>query len=518
MEVLQAGKLTSADKIRWSLHQRLCEQLRRLSADLFDEVDDVLFSGGQRGQFGDDGSYLKAMREIRTKRELFDELFLQTIDENLFKSLSDSQSQNNASPGIESKDARETVYEKVEIDLALQAMQRKALKLYTPFIRQLESLQDNSATKQSLLAFKKDILVRNTVRAFEVAQNVFKLSLEVKLIFFKLFEQSLLLKMEKMYLDTLSILNKAGDERFVERLYSSSTMFHDRKGSGHANVNNRKQNIGLVKNSENYSDVVKTNTSNLLGRLCEHNRLPLFIEGMLTTHWRNVLVVIGVNSGTESQEWNEASNIASSLVALFAEPRIVPGVIDTKEIIRGIQNGFNLIQLPTSEQQEFLSAFQDHTVRSDDKEGVQNKLVLMTAVPGLPEPARRTEVAIGDEGRQVLNDEDLDDIIALLSVEKDTVSRSVLETNDPRSLLHFLEMVDSLNGLTDGIYVCNGERQHCVIQKSDALENSYHISSKHGRVILTRSRLGLAISFREAEIRIGTLNAVGNIPAPTVVL
>ncbi len=116
--------------------------------------------------------------------------------------------------------------------------------------------------------------------------------------------------MEKMYLDILSILNNAGDGHFVERLYSSSTMFRDPKGNSRARANNRKQNIGLVKSKENYSDVVKTNTSNLLSRLCKYNRLPLFIEGMLATHWRNVLIVIGVNSGIESQEWSEAGNAA----------------------------------------------------------------------------------------------------------------------------------------------------------------------------------------------------------------
>ena len=174
------------EKVRWSIRQRLRKQMKSLSADLFEAVDDFLFSSGQQGQIGESGNYLTAMRELRTKQKAFEESLLDLC----MSTLKTSYRQGNnsvsliAELGGENRDSSE----EIEVDLALQSMHRKAMKLYTPVMRQIDSIQQSSGFIDKDSIFDARILLESTLAAFRQVHTQLLLPLDIRIVFLKLFE------------------------------------------------------------------------------------------------------------------------------------------------------------------------------------------------------------------------------------------------------------------------------------------------------------------------------------------
>ncbi len=198
----------SVAALRLSLRRSLQPQLQQLCTDFFDEVDDFLFASGPQGQFADDCVYLKAMRELRAKQRLFEE----TLQRAWFRSLQSGDSRTSSAGDGRRLTRSDAVSEKVEIDLALQAMQRKASKFYLPFIRQIDAMNEKYRSSPDQQVFAGHTLIESTLDAFSQAQTVFALGLEIRLIFIKLFEQNFLMKMEDLFLDIISNLKNVNDE------------------------------------------------------------------------------------------------------------------------------------------------------------------------------------------------------------------------------------------------------------------------------------------------------------------
>ncbi len=186
------------EKIRWSMRQRLRKQMQLLCADLFDEVDDFLFSSGQRGQFADDRVYLKSMRELRTKQSLFEDGFLNRVMQHIKASYKDKLVQSDdIRPDIPYSQGE--ALEAVEIDLALHALNRKAVKFYLSFNQQIAAINSRLNVSSSQKLFSGTVFVTATTQSFSQAQTLFALPLEDRLVFIKLFEQHFLLKMDKWF-------------------------------------------------------------------------------------------------------------------------------------------------------------------------------------------------------------------------------------------------------------------------------------------------------------------------------
>ena len=198
----------SVAALRLSLRRSLQPQLQQLCTDFFDEVDDFLFASGPQGQFADDCVYLKAMRELRAKQRLFEE----TLQRAWFRSLQSGDSRTSSAGDGRRLTRSDAVSEKVEIDLALQAMQRKASKFYLPFIRQIDTMNEKYRSSPDQQVIAGHTLIESTLDAFSQAQTVFALGLEIRLIFIKLFEQNFLMKMEDLFLDIISNLKNVNDE------------------------------------------------------------------------------------------------------------------------------------------------------------------------------------------------------------------------------------------------------------------------------------------------------------------
>ena len=483
---IQRSDAARLQKIRWALRQRLCDQLRQLSGDFLDEVDDFLFTGGQRGQFGHDGSYLKAMREVRTKRDLFEETFLSQIHGNL-QSVLGGKTAPSGETGLGS-DFHNTVYEKMEIDLALKAMGRRALRLYRQYIAQLDEFEARAGSANSILGGRPDFPVPQVTQAYEKAQQVFKLDLEIRLILLKLFEQHLLLKMQPLYLDIISVLDKQNDEVFVARLYASSTVLRKQKDKGPVSKPVLNQALGLVQPAVQRSTQVDEGVSQAVGALCARPGIPHFMENMIRTQWRNVLFLIGLNTGTTSTEFDQAVDTVERLLNAMLDRSLIGRRQALEALQQELNKGFDLIQMSPADQALFLERFATW------------KQVTLPPSTG-PDVTGTGEKAIGTLGKQYLDDEDLDEIVAMLS-DSAAAEQQRSKTEAVDSLSFHLDLADSLEDGAAVIYSGGDQPQMCQVLKSRAIDNSFQICNSSGRVVLTRSRLGLAISLREGELRI----------------
>lgn len=471
------------EKVRWSLRQRLRKQMSLLSCDFFDELDDFLFSAGREGQLSADGGYLNAMRELRARKSLFEEQLLEKTIAAVKESYRcDPAALQHALYSDVRSDS--VVYETVEIDLALQAMARKADKAYMPVIRQIETLQARHDLTGSSQLLAPRVLLAATLAAFREAQTVFNLGLEVRLLFIKLFEQHFLLKLEKMFLDMISIIHNMKDRAFVEKLYSSSSAFSKQQASRDKTVVENRS-LPPEQPADNHSALVKASVDQLVAAVCEDRSLPAFLETMIRQQWREVIFLIGLHKGTTSLEWSEARH-SVSLLATAAAEQLYLEEADYQSIKEHLRHGFSLIQLGWSQQEEFFQSLADYFQTFAPHLGQGNGTATRFNKNGL-------EASISPSGEELLNQDDLDEIAKLLGGDDD---------QQPKQLEDYLEDVDQLPDQAMVDFMLDGAYVNCLLTRSHASPGQYTISKRGARISVTRSRLGLAIALQSGELRL----------------
>jgi len=301
------------EKVRWAIRQRIRKQLTQLSAELFDTADDFLFSGAQNGQLGENCNSLSAMRELRAKQKIFEELL---FDATLREIKATYREQGVLADEFDEapKSSSHTGFENVEIDIALQRMEAKALKIYQPFINQLKSLQPNAQERSACDIFNAEVLLKALLEAFGEASVVFSVPLEVRIVFSKLFEQHVLLKLENIFLDTINIVTNHRDEKFVDKLYTTSSRFRTSIGTKNKpSAEQLKRHTLIAGRGAQKAQLVEAAADEFIAELVSAFELPKFVEQVIRTKWRGVLIVIGVNRGCASSEWEEAKHTAEQL-------------------------------------------------------------------------------------------------------------------------------------------------------------------------------------------------------------
>ncbi len=492
-------------KVRWSLRQRLRKQMQLLNGDFFDAVDDFLFSGGQQGQFGQGANYLDSMRELRAKQNLFEEKFLDTVAREIKASYAgDVFSANDFDESLAGE--LDAALEQVEIDLALQSMSRKACKVYAPFIKQIDSIQAKVNYPAADKLIDGEVLIHASLAAFTVAHQVFTIPLDIRLAFLKLFEHHFLLKMEKLYLDTISIINNLSDARFVEKLYSSSSAFRTRitrHSSHHSKLNKRRQE--LAESGLHRSKSADTAVDYLIESFCSVDELPEFIERMIRTRWRAVMFIIGLNKGNDSVEWNEAKHTVSLLISCLTGDVILSGE-EYGAMFDQIRQGFVLIRLSDAEQDEFLSELEVYlsetgsvASRRDNKEHGDQSEAGQEQIDNI---GHSKDASISPSGERILDKEDLDDLAQLLGNGEEADFKSEMK----QSLAELLPIIDSLGEHASVKYKFNEAFEDCVLCRSIANPELYVISNKSATICLNRSRLGLALALQDGELKLPHIN------------
>ena len=291
---------TALGKVRWAIRQRIRKQLTQLSAELFDTADDFLFSGAQNGQLGENCNSLSAMRELRAKQKIFEELL---FDATLREIKAAYREQSALADELD--EVRETSsptgFENIEIDIALQRMEAKALKIYQPFINQLKSRQPSTQKSPACDIFNAEVLLKALLGAFGEANVVFSVPLEVRIVFSKLFEQHVLLKLENAFLDTINIVANHRDEQFLDKLHDTSSRFHASIGSKNkASAEQLKRSTVIAGRGAQKARLVEAAADESITELFSAFELPKFVEQLIRTKWRGVLFVIGVNCSCAS--------------------------------------------------------------------------------------------------------------------------------------------------------------------------------------------------------------------------
>lgn len=501
--------LSLLEKFRWSLNERLCEQLRLLNSSFFDEVDDFLFTGGQSGQFIQDSVCLKSMREIRAKQELFEQTFLSCVSARLQDIVPDEAAKVTYQLANAEDESEDAVYERVEVDLALKTMQRKALKFYLPFLRRLEHLSQKEGSEKDLEFLRKDMLIENTIKAFSIAQEAFNLTLEARLILLKLFERHFLMKMEKLFLDTISIINHIDDEAFIEKLYSSSSSFKSRQTNlGSDSVQDHR--IDLARQAITKSEEIEERISAIIDEFRALTALPNYVVSMIDKRWRAIMFVIGLNNGVDGKEFIQATDSIRNLVSLVLDPDF--DGISVERIKDQLRKGFHLVQCPKEEQELFFGQLEKSL---GERSGADNFAMQKPDSNGTANTGHRssaTEAAISPFAEMVLDSDDLNELAGLLD-SHDHMSTESFSTHD-ETMTQQLSLVDELQDGVEAEYATFNGVQSCRIYRSSKVDNNFQIKDRRGRLLLTRSRLGLAVSLREGELKL--LNSSGNAEQQTV--
>ena len=497
----QATKFQSADtalieKAGWALKQRLRKQMNQLSSGFFDEVDDFVFEAGKQGQFTASSDYLNAMREIRAKQVLFEEAFLDAVSNNM----EHGNSQLDNSFTASAQNSRSSViFESMEIELAISTMARKANKYYSPYIKQIESLICTIESKSGKHLIRGNTLVSSVLLGFVEAQDTIEINLELRLVFMKLFEQHFLMKLEKLFLDSISILNNIDNKQFVDRLHSSSSSFHMPVSSSctpsAVTSHNSATDFQPLKPD---SKAVESSVNDALQMARSAAAVPDFVQEMIEEHWRMVLLLIGLNKGPDSLEWQEAEHALQLLLLMCSADQIETSNFDESLLIEKLSQGLRLLRISVADEQRFINALKDYLSTKVDS--------LLSANPsGDAESGLRIEpeATVSPSGENILNSDDLNEIARLIDGEP--VDEEYAECEEKAQLLDYLSSVDGMSVCSSVQVLIKGKLHDCVVTKSGAQGDVFVISNAGSngatrKIAITRSRLGLAISLRRGEI------------------
>ena len=496
----QATKFRSADtalveKAGWALRQRLRKQMNQLADSFFDEVDDFVFEAGKQGQFAECSDYLGAMREIRAKQVLFEQTFLDTASNNMERGnsqfdYSSPQSRQNLESAV--------IFESMEIELAISTMARKANKRYSAYMKQIESLISTIETKKDKHLLRGNTLISSVLLGFVEAQDVIKIDLEIRLAFMKLFEQHFLMKMEKLFLDSISILNNIDNKQFVDRLYSSSSSFH--MPVARSCTPSKVTEYNLTSDSQQIrpdSKVVESSVNDALQVVRSSADVPDFVQRMAEEHWRMVLLLIGLNKGVSSLEWQEAEHVLQ-LLALCSAGQMKTSKFDESLLVEKLSQGLRLLRVSIVDEERFINALKNHL------SGKVTPLRPSFRESAIEIAARiEPEATVSPSGESILNAEDLNEIAQLINGEP--INDAYAESEEKAQLLDCLSSVDGLGACSAVKMLIKGKLHDCLVTRSGVQDGVFVITNSGSntrtrKIAITRSRLGLAISLRRSEI------------------
>lgn len=492
---LRSDDPVSLEKVRWSIRQRLRKQMSQLITELFDAADDFLFSSGQKGQFGD--GYLGAMRELRAKQKIFEDRFLDEVTLAI-KASYQAADISNATLSDAAQSEPEVVLEQVELDLAMEGMARKAARTYQACIKQIASLQKNRVQTGGASIFASTLLNEATLQAFSRAQAILTLPLEVRLVFIKLFEQNFLLNIEKLYLDIISIINNAESSKFVDKLYASSTVLARGKPGENCTDSAQAQGEKTVLANHSETAAIEEIVKRAVTEAISADQVPEVVRRIVLQHWKSVLLLVGVNKGRASREWQEAMHTLKLLASSVAQKTLV-NETDRAALLAHLEQGFELVQVPGHEQEDLFLQLSEILSKRTNLASKQNEDGKKQASEADVAAAdAKLEVSISPTGEEILDQGDLDDLAQLLGGSDN--DQPVEDAQQELSTL--LPRIDALAEECTVQVLVDGRFKDCILQRNISNPSLYTLCTEDGSFCLNRSRLGLAIALREGELKL----------------
>lgn len=477
------------EKIRWSFRQRFRKQVQLLLGEFFDEVDDYFFTTGQNGELCSESACLNAMRELRAKQSCFEAQFLDTAIANIKQSYNvgiiDLGDDNDLAANAQSDHGMGDV----EVDLALHAAQRKSGKHHTAIIQRIKNLQSGSGNTPAIQLIDPEVILQSVDVAFGKAHRSLSLPLELRLLFIKLFERLVMLRLDRIYQDVISIIHNANDPAFVEKLYSSSSAFQH--ASKKADTGDEKTVLYSRQDHSEHQAAQQRSTANvrqavdeLLAAVCDEREIPDFLEQVIKSQWREIIFLIGMHRGTASLEWSEA-RYAMSLLVTVADQGLILEKHDYERIREQLHDGFSLIRWQPEKQAAFFERFAEF-FRSRAAAHPQQR-------SGSRMGHKSVESSISPSGEQLLDREDLDEIAKLLGARSDQADKQLDD---------YLAEVDALQNQSMVEFMLGGTYVQCLLSRKADGDQQFLISQRGASVSVTRSRLGVALALQSGELRI----------------
>jgi len=211
------------------------------------------------------------------------------------------------------------------------------------------------------------------------------------------------------------------------------------------------------------------------------------------------LLLVGVNKGEASREWQEVVHTLKFLVSSVEQKSLLTAA-DRTALQSHLGQGFELIQLSAEEQQEIFSQLseclaQNVSEASLAEEGAVNKSGDSAASDS---DAAQQEHSISPTGEEILDQEDLDDLAQLLG---GCESEQPVEAAQ-QELSALLPRIDALAEESVVQVMIDGKFKNCSLHRNISNPSLYTICTDDGSFCLNRSRLGLAIALREGELQL----------------
>lgn len=479
-----ADKGAKGNSIHNTIRECARRELEKLSAEFFDAVDDFLFLSGTNGQFVEDSTYLRAMREMRAKQSLFEEAFLQLTLATLFP-LSKEASKEQLSAPRHLIDRHAAVFEMLEIDLALRAMHRKAQKQYADFHGQIDALVAKLPSVSPAEAHKQFALVSSSLWAFGESQRIFNLPLEIRLVVIKLFEQHFLLKLEPLFQSAISVLKSAHSGNTASKPNLTIARYESRPGPA---TKFAAQPADRGKRDDRPVLDIDGLVEDVVREVCDGEEICSLVTNIIESKWRGVLFLIGVNRGTTSEDWLEAKNTLQLLVAMSVGKCTV-GSANLKLLEKRLCEGFELLQMPQNEQSQII---RDVNAVMSPAPAAKSSAPAQSATKTTP-----AEASVSPAGKQILDREDIREICDMLDASSGDIASPSMEDD----LLACLPDLDAPGASATIEYKINGTFQVCSLKRNVLKPEMYNITDRQSKITITRSRLGLAISLKAGELR-----------------
>ena len=332
----------------------------------------------------------------------------------------------------------------------------------------------------------------------------------------KLFEQHVLLKLEKVFLDTINIVTNHRDEQFVDKLYTASSRFRTSIGARNkASAEQLKRRTMIASRGAQKAQLVEAAADEFIAELFESFQLPRFVEHMLRTKWRGILFVIGVNRGCASSEWEEAKHTAEQLSLWICE-RTQLSQDEFSNLTQRIRQGMGLIQASSDEQDKFFHSLQEffnpQPMSSTASPEADHPAGLADDKTQLLDEASSKEASISPAGESILDEQDLDELAKLLGAARSDDAAEVPQ----QDLKNLIEEVDSLGDHSDIKFLIDGRMRDCSLTRNKANPELYTVCTHDTSFQVNRSKIGLAVALRDGAMRLPESEATRLIGAQTM--
>lgn len=205
------GQVTFSNALK-VVEQTLLRDLAELTTQMFDKADDVFFEFAEKVKTDSERNrYFDSMRELRLQRKTIESTFLATVQRG-FDELGQARAQAAAdSWSTSTLESLSLVNnEELEQKVALEGMIAKARNRHQSGLRQLTARLDVLVSGVTVTEMNSPADPRQLGESFRAAVKCLQCDIKSLLIVYKLFERSMLEKLDKPLQDCNFLLAKAG--------------------------------------------------------------------------------------------------------------------------------------------------------------------------------------------------------------------------------------------------------------------------------------------------------------------